>query len=332
MSLFGITASSRLRRKFKTTRVHLEVEALEVRVVPYALSGNAWPHPELVTISFVPDGTIVGTNNNGYVYSNLFAKMNARFGSPATWERQILAAAQAWAAQTNVNLAVVADNGTPIGQGSYQQGDAGMGDIRIGGYAFSTSILATTFMPPPANNYSIAGDMQFNTQVSWNVNSTYDLFTVAAHEMGHALGLNHSGTASAEMYPSYGGIKSPTADDIAGIRGIYSGGNARAVDSYDAASPNGTNATASDLSGTISATTLTALVQNLDITTNADVDTYTFLAPAGSSPTLTVGLQSAGLSLLTPLLSVSAADGSTSASASVPANLEAVHSSCRLTT
>ena len=43
----------------------------------------------MVTISFVPDGTVLGTNSNGYVYSNLFAKMNARFGSPAVWESMI---------------------------------------------------------------------------------------------------------------------------------------------------------------------------------------------------------------------------------------------------
>src|SRR5438128_2216639 len=49
-------------------RARLQVEALESRIVPYTLSGNAWPHANLVTISFVPDGT-----NLGGVTSNLFA-------------------------------------------------------------------------------------------------------------------------------------------------------------------------------------------------------------------------------------------------------------------
>src|SRR5438046_2641020 len=126
-------------RARKSLRVRLEVESLEVRIVPYSTSGNLWPHPELVTISFVPDGAIVGTNNNGYVYSNLFAKWNARFGSPAVWQAQVLRAAQSWAAQTNINFDIVSDNGTPIGQGAYQQGDPGMGDIRIGGYLTTPS-------------------------------------------------------------------------------------------------------------------------------------------------------------------------------------------------
>src|SRR5437868_4609675 len=96
----------------KSSRVRLEVELLETRIVPYSTSGNLWPHPELVTISFVPDGTIVGTNNQGYVYSNLFAKFNARFGSPAVWQAQVLRAVQSWAAQTNINFDIVSDNGT----------------------------------------------------------------------------------------------------------------------------------------------------------------------------------------------------------------------------
>ncbi len=77
-------------RRFGATRVRLEVENLESRIVPYALGGAAWPHPEMVTLSFVPDGTIVGTNSYGYVYSNLFAKMNAKFGSPSVWEAEIV--------------------------------------------------------------------------------------------------------------------------------------------------------------------------------------------------------------------------------------------------
>ena len=43
----------------RSTRVRLEFDSLEARIVPYALAGDVWPHPEMVTISFVPDGTIV---------------------------------------------------------------------------------------------------------------------------------------------------------------------------------------------------------------------------------------------------------------------------------
>src|SRR5690348_7114075 len=104
-------------------RVRPGVEALESRVVPYAVSGDFWTHPELITLSFVPDGTIVGSNGSNYLRSNLFATLNAKFGSASVWENQILKAAQSWAQQTNINFTVVSDDGSSIGSGSYQQGD-----------------------------------------------------------------------------------------------------------------------------------------------------------------------------------------------------------------
>jgi hypothetical protein len=163
LGLFGkSTPSKTLQRSSHQTQ--LRVEQLESRFVPYSITGSAWPNPQLVTLSFVPDGTLMTTVNNTPVYSNLFATFNAKFGSTAKWQDAILQAAQSWAQQANINLSVVSDNGTTSGQGSYQQGDRGMGDIRIGGYGFSTNYLAGTYLPPSVNNYSIAGDMNFNTK------------------------------------------------------------------------------------------------------------------------------------------------------------------------
>ena len=121
-------------------RTGLQVEPLESRIVPYNVSGYSWPHPELITISFEPDGTNLGSS-----VSNLFASFNARFGSVSAWQNQILKAAQVWAQQTNINFAVVPDNGAPTGSGNYQQGDPGFGDIRIGGFNFNSSALAMTY-------------------------------------------------------------------------------------------------------------------------------------------------------------------------------------------
>jgi hypothetical protein len=310
MSLFGRLARGRSQRPSAVPRARLLVEELESRLVPSSVSGNAWPNPQLITLSFVPDGTILGSNGNGSISSNLFANFNGRFGSAARWQNEILRAAQTWAQQTNINFAVIPDNGTPIGSGNFQQGDPAMGDIRFGGYNFGTTTLAQSYMPPPVNNYSIAGDIQFNTGQSYHIGTTYDLFTVAEHEIGHALGLYHSSISSAAMFGSYNGVKHGlNSDDVAGIRSIYSNGNPRSLDSY--AGANGSFATAADLTSQIDPVTLTAAVENLDITTPGQTEFFTFTAPSLTDGTLTMNVQSSVLSLLAPTLTVFAADQTT---------------------
>jgi predicted Zn-dependent protease len=289
------------------------LEQLETRLVPYAVTGNAWPNPQLITISFVPDGTLIGTNGTQQVGSNLFATFDAKFGSAAAWQDIILKAAQVWAQQTNINFTVVPDDGAPIGSGNYQQGDPNMGDIRIGGYNFGNSVLGMTYYPPNANNYSIGGDVALNTGEPFNNGSTYDLFTVASHEIGHALGLGESSVPSSIEYANYNGVKTALAsDDIEGIRNIYSDNNPRTPDAFaSAAAPNSSFTAAANINSSISSSSLTAELSNLDIATTSTVEYFTFTAPSTTSGTLNVDVQSSGLSLLAPKMTVYAANQST---------------------
>src|SRR5262249_15901622 len=132
-------------------------------------------------------------------------------------------AAALWEGAANVNLAKVSDGGQPVGASGDQQDDPRFGDIRIGAIPLGSGVLAETFLPPPANGGTDAGDIIFNSSMNWQVNSTYDIMTVAAHEFGHALGLGGSTVSTAVMYGTYNGIKQTlTTDDINGIDSIYS--------------------------------------------------------------------------------------------------------------
>jgi len=108
------------------------------------------------------------------------------------------------------------------------------------GFSFDGAgpLLGHGFYPPP-NGGAIAGDLHFDDAETWTRNlppSGTDLDTVALHEAGHTLGLDHSSDTSAVMYAYYNGPRrSLTADDIAGIRSLYGTRNRNAWSNIDAA-------------------------------------------------------------------------------------------------
>ncbi|TLD40300.1 MAG: Membrane-type matrix metallopeptidase-1 [Candidatus Jettenia ecosi] len=177
---------------------------LPAGLAPYALTGGSWPIA-------------------GFTYS---------FGNTSpdiSWasERGIIGQAFGlWSNVAEVKPAEVADGGA----------NSCTGDIRIwwgagdhgDGYPFDGpgGVLAHAWYPPPVNGGCIAGDVHFDEDETW-VTPTYggagiDLLTVAAHEIGHSLGLAHSADPNALMYPFYTGRKPYLSyDDIAGIYAIY---------------------------------------------------------------------------------------------------------------
>lgn len=91
------------------------------------------------------------------------------------------------------------------------------------GYPFDGPgrVLAHTFYPSPPNPEPIAGDMHFDDDENWRIGEEVDVFTVALHEAGHALGLGHSDNPNSVMYPYYRRVTALAEEDIAAIREIY---------------------------------------------------------------------------------------------------------------
>ena len=85
----------------------------------------------------------------------------------------------------------------------------------------SGGVLAHTFYPSPPNPEPLAGDIHFDADENWHAGTAVDLFTVALHETGHALGLGHSDQPGAVMYPYYRFTSALSSDDIAAIQSLY---------------------------------------------------------------------------------------------------------------
>ncbi|MBW03825.1 Stromelysin-1, partial [Eschrichtius robustus] len=84
-------------------------------------------------------------------------------------------------------------------------------------------VLAHAYPPGPG----IYGDAHFDDDEKWTKDTSgINLFLVAAHELGHSLGLQHSTNSEALMYPVYKPFADLTRfhlsqDDVNGIQSLY---------------------------------------------------------------------------------------------------------------
>lgn len=149
----------------------------------------------------------------GYFFGTMTTKVPA-----ATAQSEILRALNEWANRLNVVFQPAASANAMrsiyIKFVSGAHGDS---------YAFTgtAGALAHTFYPVPLNSDPLAGDMHFNADEKWNTGSDYDIYSVALHEAGHALGLGHSDKPGDVMYPYYRRGMALSANDIGAAQVLY---------------------------------------------------------------------------------------------------------------
>lgn len=130
-----------------------------------------------------------------------------------------------WSAISNIRFVRVDDNGVGF------NASGATGDIRIGAHVFDGpfGVLAHGYYPPP-NGGSAAGDIHFDLAENWSCDAAngLDIGIVAAHEIGHAIGLEHeirlgSTGRAALMNPTYNPFVAafPLGDDINGAENLY---------------------------------------------------------------------------------------------------------------
>jgi hypothetical protein len=188
-----------------------------VRAYAGALTSGGAASPQFVTASTGWPKNADGKVILSYVFGTLTGNVAS---SQVTQE--ILRALNAWTQYAPVQFVPGTDpNASQTVFIKFASGDHGDG-LPFDGPA----ILAHTFYPAPPNGESIAGDMHFNTDENWHAGANTDIFSVAVHETGHALGLAHVDDPAAVMYPYYRLGAKIGADDIAGIQAIYGGTSA----------------------------------------------------------------------------------------------------------
>ncbi len=156
--------------------------------------------------------------------SNHTAHLGYIFGTPTTRlsasevQAAVLRAFEAWSSVTNVvftpAMSATAARTVLVEFASGAHGDP---------YPFDSAgqTVAHTFYPVPLNPESIAGDMHLNAAVNWHSGSDVDVYTVALHEAGHALGLGHTDNPGDVMYPYYKRGLQLSANDIGAAQALY---------------------------------------------------------------------------------------------------------------
>lgn len=176
---------------------------------------------------------------SGYVTSGVrwptaAATFYAGLGYGAAWDLAFAQAADAWnvtgAFRFSVVQGVAADPcerapRTPRNGAAFRTTDCD-------GAALGTTLLAYTAWYYRGGDL-LEADVVFNAAIPWDLytgplrQATGDFRRVAVHELGHALGLGHSGDRGAIMWANATNVERPAADDLVGLAALYGPGSLR---------------------------------------------------------------------------------------------------------
>jgi hypothetical protein len=172
-----------------------------------------------------PIGQIIATNGDGwdgpglnaatlsYVFQAVTAQLPA--GAP---QAEVVRAMAEWAKVIQITWQPGTDSvGNRTVNIFWATGDHG------DGFPFDGpgGVAAHTFYPAPPNPEPLAGDMHFDDAESWHIGSNIDVFSVALHELGHALGLGHSDNPNDVMYPYLKVVTGLADGDKTAILSLY---------------------------------------------------------------------------------------------------------------
>ncbi len=158
-----------------------------------------------------------GPGRNAATLYYFFSQLTAQLPVPDT-QSEILRALAEWAKVAQITwlpgVSATANRTVDILFATGDHGD---------GFPFDGpgGVLAHTFYPSLPAAEPLAGDMHFDDAESWHFGSNYDVFSVAMHEAGHALGLGSSDNPDSVMYPYYKLRTGLSDDDKAGILSLY---------------------------------------------------------------------------------------------------------------
>ena len=147
---------------------------------------------------------------------------------PAGYVAEIQQAFDDWEAIANIDFVSAADPGV-----GWLDAGAEAVDIRIGGHFFDGPgfVLAHGFFPPlnpgsgPTPDLAAAGDIHLDSADFWKIGfgaSGFDIRQVVSHEIGHAIGFEHTAIPGSLLNPFYTeAFAGPQADEIAGAVYLY---------------------------------------------------------------------------------------------------------------